>query len=101
MARRRYSCKKLSAAIKTAANRDYCADNPGRCVRGRPKAPAGCKVVYFGKPGCRSAKVVVRCDRPEGLSKAARKRWRRQVRTGELCLRRVGRTKLKRFSTRC
>jgi len=91
MARRRYKCGKLSAAIKRKAFIEA----------GSPKAPRGCKVVYFGKPGCRSARAVVRCASEGGMSRAAKKRWRRQLRTGELCLKRVGRSKRVRISNRC
>jgi hypothetical protein len=92
MARRRYKCGKLSAAVKRAAF----------VAAGSPKAPRGCKVVYFGKPGCRSAKAVVRCSGKEGgMSRAAKSRWRRQVHAGELCLRKIGRGKRVRISKRC
>lgn len=84
MARRKYKCKKLSAAAKRKAIAAW------RSETGRKGAKRGCKLVVFGKRGCRGGVAVERCDVEGGLSKAAKKRFRRMKRRKEICLKKRG-----------
>ncbi len=96
--RRTYKCKgKIPTAMKKRADAAFCADDSRFCTTGgRVRAPAGCKVVYFRNPGCRSAKTILRCDDPGGVQRAADLRWKRMKRKGDICLKtdRKGRARI-------
>ncbi len=81
MARRKYKCK-LSAAVKAKAKANWRSEQKAAGVS--TKIPKRCKLVVFGKPGCRSGKATLRCEGKK-LSTSAKKRYRRMVRTGEIC----------------
>jgi len=81
--RRKYKCGKLSAATKRKAITNWKAET------GRKSASRGCKLVVFGKRGCRSAIAVERCA-DKKLSTSAKKRFRAMRRSKEICLKKRG-----------
>lgn len=81
MPRRTYKCK-LPAAVRVKAQRAWRVE---RKAAGKSIAvPSGCKLVVFGKQGCRTGRAVLRCEGKK-LTTSAKKRYRRMVKAGEIC----------------
>jgi len=82
--------KSLSSAHKAALDDEFTQAQWNKAKGGK------CRVIFYSRD-----RVAMRCDsnRGGGMSRAAKKRFKRQLRAGDLCFKKRGRKRL--FSNRC